>query len=260
MPLFSYRGNSGFHEKWTNAVLRCFLRQRKWCKAPTQLTSHQARRSNKYVPKTAKIEGYNTRFRTFLGLELRTSRDTSLGHVRSLKMSHKAWNEYIDAFTFISRQFWVSREMNKCGCSEAFRGKANGPSTRTTLKVTSSLLGLFREKIKPGPEKSKCVKTAKIEGYNTHFLTFLGPELWTPQILHWDMGGHWKWVTWLGTNIWIPLRSFRSNFGFHEKWTNGGVQRLFEARQMVPNTRATLQVTLALLRMFREKIRPGPKK
>ena len=27
--------------------------------------------------------------------------------------SHVAWNEYVNAFMFISRQFWVSQEMNK---------------------------------------------------------------------------------------------------------------------------------------------------
>ena len=32
----------------------------------------------------------------------------------------------MDAFTFISTQFWVSREMNKWGCSEVFRGNTNG--------------------------------------------------------------------------------------------------------------------------------------
>ena len=32
-----------------------------------------------------------------------------------------------------------------------------------------------------------------------------------------DLGGHWKRVMWLGTNMWMPLCSFRGNFGFHEK-------------------------------------------
>ena len=55
--------------------------------------------------KTTKIEGYNTRFRTSPRPELRTSRDASYGHERSLERSHVAWNEYVNAFTFISRQF-----------------------------------------------------------------------------------------------------------------------------------------------------------
>ena len=61
--------------------------------------------NSKHVQETAKIEGYNTRFQTFLGSELRTPRYASYGHGRSLKRSNVAWNEYVDAFTFISRQF-----------------------------------------------------------------------------------------------------------------------------------------------------------
>ena len=81
-----------------------------------------------------------------------------------------------------------------------------------------------------------------------------GPSSGRHEILPWDTRGHWKWVIWLRTNILMALRSFRGNFGLHEKWTNGGVQRLFEARQMVPRTCATLQGTLVLLGMFRAKI------
>ena len=69
-----------------------------------------------------------------------------------------------------------------------------------------------------------------------------------------DMGGNWKGVTWLGMNLWIHLYSLRGNLGFDEKVINGGVQRLFEAMQLVLSTRAILQVTSALLGMFREKI------
>ena len=55
-------------------------------------------------------------------------------------------------------------------------------STRATLQVTSALLGMFRGQIGPGPERSKNVlKTSKIEGYNTRFQTFSGPELQMPQ-------------------------------------------------------------------------------
>ena len=35
------------------------------------------------------------------------------------------------------------------------------------------------------------------------------------------MGAHWKGVIWLGTNRWMPLRSFHDNFGFHKKLTYG---------------------------------------
>ena len=54
-------------------------------------------------------------------------------------------------------------------------------STNTTLQVTLAFQGTFREKIWPGPEKSRNVpKTTKIEGYNTRFRTFPGSELQTP--------------------------------------------------------------------------------
>ena len=68
---------------------------------------------SKNITKTVKIEGYNTRFQTFPGPKPQMPQVASYGHGRSLESSHGTWNEYMDAFTFISRQFWVSREMNK---------------------------------------------------------------------------------------------------------------------------------------------------
>ena len=57
------------------------------------------------------------------------------------------------------------------------------PNTRATLQVTLALIGMFREKMRPDPENAKNVaKTAKIEGYNTHFRNFSDPEHRTP----WD--------------------------------------------------------------------------
>ena len=81
------------------------------------------------------------------GSELRTPQDASLGHVRSLDKSHVAWNEYVDAFTFISRQFWISREMNKWSVQRLFQATQMVPSARATLQVMSAFLGTFREKI-----------------------------------------------------------------------------------------------------------------
>ena len=93
-----------------------------------------------------------------------------------------AWNEYMDAFMFISRQFWISREMKQMGILRLFEAMKMVPSTRATLQVMSALLGMFREKVRPGLEKSKNVaKTAKIECYNTPFRTFPEPELRTPR-------------------------------------------------------------------------------
>ena len=68
--------------------------------------------------------------------------------------------------------------MNKLGVQELFEPMQMVPSTRPKLQVTSALLGMFREKIRSDPKKSKNVaKTTKIEGYNTHFRTFPRPEL-----------------------------------------------------------------------------------
>ena len=70
--------------------------------------------------------------------------------------------------------------------------------------------------IRPGEVKNVS-KTDKIEGYNTQFQTFSRPEFRTPQDPSRAMGGHCKGVKWLRTIIWMPLRSFRGNFGFYEK-------------------------------------------
>ena len=78
-------------------------------------------------------------------------------------MSHVAWNEYVDTITFISSQFWVSREMNKLGVKKPFETMQVVPSTRATLQVTSVHLEMLRDKIGPGLEKYKnAAKTAKI--------------------------------------------------------------------------------------------------
>ena len=77
--------------------------------------------------------------------------------------------------------------MNKWGVQRLFEAIQMVPSTRTTLQVTSAFLGIFREKIRSGPEKSKNVpKRVKIEGYNTRFRTFPGPERRTPWEVIWN--------------------------------------------------------------------------
>ena len=38
------------------------------------------------------------------------------GYGRSLERRHVAWNEYMDAYTFISRQFYASRKNEQIGC------------------------------------------------------------------------------------------------------------------------------------------------
>ena len=68
------------------------------------------------------------------------------------------------------------------------------------------------------PEKVKnVIKTVKIEGYNTRFRTFPSQSSEHHGMRCRAMEGHSKRVMWLGTNVWMPLRSLRGNFGFHEK-------------------------------------------
>ena len=120
-------------------------------------------------------------------------------------------------------EFWVSREMNKWRVQGLFEEMRMVPSTGATLQVTSAFLGAFREKIWPGPEKSRNLpKTTKIEGYIIHaFGLSRGPTSECHGMPSRDMGGHSKGVIWLGTNMWMSLRSLRDKLGFYEKWTNG---------------------------------------
>ena len=112
--------------------------------------------------------------------------------------------------------------MNKLGVQMLFETMQIVQSTRTTLQVTSAFLRTFREKIWRGPQKSKkCPKNSRNwRLYYTFFGLFPGPELRTPRIPPRGMGGHWKAVTCLGSNMWMHLRSLRGSFRFHEKWTN----------------------------------------
>ena len=128
----------------------------------------------------------------------------------------------MDVITFISRQFWISREMNKWGVQRLFDATQMVPSTRTTLQVTSTLLGMFWEKIWLGQEISKNVaKTAKLKVILHAFSFFRGPSYKHHGMPLMDTGGHGKEVMWLGTNIWMSLRSLRGNLGFLDKWTDG---------------------------------------
>ena len=177
----------------------------------------------KNVPKTAKIEGYYTCFRTISGPELWTPRDSSYGHVSSLEMSHVAWNKYVDVFTFISRQFWVSREINKWGCLKAFRYNAN--CAKDPRNVTSHV-GIPRNAsgeniVRPRKSPKMSPKQPKLKVIVHDFGLSRGPSSERHRIQSTTMGVHWKGVMWFGTNIWMPLRSLRDDFVFHEKRTNG---------------------------------------
>ena len=175
---------------------KAFSRQQKYAKHPCNVTSHigfnfvwmfreeiwSGPKKSKNVPKTAKIEGYNSRFRTFPWPEIRMARDAFYRYEMSFKSSQVAWNEYMDAFTFILRQYWVSLEMKKCGVQRLFEPMQMVRNTRATLQVTSPFLGTFQENMTISWESKNVLKIDNIEGYNTRFSIFSGPELRTP----WD--------------------------------------------------------------------------
>ena len=50
----------------------------------------------------------------------------------------------MDFFTFIARQFCVSREMNKSSVKRLFEAMQMVPITRPMLQVTSALLEMFQ--------------------------------------------------------------------------------------------------------------------
>ena len=72
---------------------------------------------------------------------------------------------------------------------------------------------------RPG-EVQKCPKNNQNWRFIIHaFGLFRGPSSERRGIPPRDMGGHWKGVMWLRTNMWMHLRSFQGNLGFHEKYT-----------------------------------------
>ena len=65
------------------------------------------------------------------------------------------------------------------------------PSTHATLLGTSTFLGMFREKIWSGPEKSKNVpKQPKLKVIIHTFGLFSGPSYGRPEMPLRDIGGH----------------------------------------------------------------------
>ena len=74
--------------------------------------------------------------------------------------------------------------------------------------------------------------------------------------------GHGKGVMWLGTNIWMPLRSFRVNFMFQEKWTNGvfkGFSRQLKWCQAFVNRYKSRRLSLELFGKKYDQLRRSPK-
>ena len=79
------------------------------------------------------------------------------GHGRSLERSHVAWKEYVDAFTFILRQFYGFMIIKQMGCLKAFRGNTNG--AKHLRNVTSHYdfpRNVSRENMFTSGEVGKC--------------------------------------------------------------------------------------------------------
>ena len=77
-------------------------------------------------------------------------------------MSRVAWNEYMDAFTFISSQFWVFTRNELMGCSEAFQANANG--VNHTPNVTSHVgtpMNILGENMTRDGKIKKCRKNSQ---------------------------------------------------------------------------------------------------
>ena len=121
-----------------------------------------------------------------------------------------------DNFEF--REKWTNG-----GCLEAFRGKANGfnPPRNITSHIgtPNNVSGEKNDEGRRSPNMSQ--KQPKLKVIIHAFGLSRDPRSGCHGIPPWDMRDHWKGVIWLGLNIWIPIRSFRDNFGLHEKWTNG---------------------------------------
>ena len=108
------------------------------------------------------------------------------------------------------------------GCSEAFRENANG--VKHPCNVTSHVgtpKNVLGENMAWSGEVQKCRKNNPNWRLIHAFGLSGGPSSERHGMPPRDIGGHWKAVTWLGMNMWMPLHSFLDNFWFHEKWTNG---------------------------------------
>ena len=136
---------------------------------------------SKNIPKTAKIEGYNTRSVHFRGpssdrhgIPPRAIR----GHCKGVMwFGTNIWMH----LRSVRGNFGFTRN-EQMWCSEAFRGNTNG--VKHPRNVTSHV-GLPKngsgENMTRLGEVQKCLKTTKIECYNTRFRNFLWHELRTPR-------------------------------------------------------------------------------
>ena len=107
-------------------------------------------------------------------------------------------------------------------CLEAFRGNANCAKhlryitshVGTPKNVSGENMTRLAEVKKMSKKRSKLkviIHAFRLSRYSSSERHGMPPK---------GMGGHWKGVIWLGTNMWMPLRLFQGNFAFHDKWTN----------------------------------------
>ena len=104
------------------------------------------------------------------------------------------------------------------GCSEAFRGNANcakHPYNDTNHVGTPR--NVSRENMTWPGEFKNVPKKPKMKVIIHAFGFSRGPSFERHGMPPRGLGGHWKGVMSLGTKMWMPLRSFRCSFSFHEK-------------------------------------------
>ena len=105
------------------------------------------------------------------------------------------------------------------GGLKAFRGNTNG--AKHPRNVTSHVKfprNVWEENMtSPEEVQKRPKKQPKLKVIIHAFGISRGPSSERHGMPPKAMGGHRKGVMWLGTNIWMPLRSFRGNFRFHEK-------------------------------------------
>ena len=104
-------------------------------------------------------------------------------------------------------------------CLKAFLGTTNCVKyPRNVTSYFSFPRNISKENMdRPGEVQKMSQKQPKLKVIIHAFGLSQGPSFECRDMPLRDMGGHWKGVMWLGTNMWMPLYSFRGNFWFHAK-------------------------------------------
>ena len=104
------------------------------------------------------------------------------------------------------------------GCSKAFRGNANCVKHPRVTSHVGTPTNVSGEKMnRPKEVKKMSRKQAKLKVIIHVFRLSRCPSSERHEMTPRDLGGQLKEVMWLGTNMWMHLRSFRGSFRFHEK-------------------------------------------